>query len=370
MTIKLHFSNLLFFVAFGFFSCASDDNYVPIEPEPVSPVVLDIPELPYDRLSTYHFFDGPMKDQNPVYGVLPYLPISTLFTDYAKKKRFVWMPQGVKADFVEAGQVLDFPVGTVLIKNFYYDNVLPSNQTKIIETRLMVKTEPSTDFNSGWKFYEYVWNEDQTEAYLDMQGSFLDVSWMTDEGLTKSTSYRIPSEGECFVCHKTDDKPTPIGVKPQNINSTYTFATGAQNQLTQWVNQGYLNAGFDTAFETVVNYQDASQSLGLRVRSYLDINCAHCHSRDTHCDYTPMRLAFSDTSVLTNLGVCVTPIEESFDDMPYIITPSQAMSSIMHYRMNATEEAVRMPLLGRTLVHEEGVQLLEQWINTLTNPCP
>ena len=35
----------------------------------------------------------------------------------------------------------------------------------------------------------------------------------------------------------------------------------------------------------------------------------------------------------------------------------------------ASEESVRMPLLGRTLVHEEGVQLFEEWINSLTPPC-
>jgi hypothetical protein len=28
-----------------------------------------------------------------------------------------------------------------------------------------------------------------------------------------------------------------------------------------------------------------------------------------------------------------------------------------------------MPLLGRTLKHQEGVQLIEEWINSLTMNC-
>ena len=46
--------------------------------------------------------------------------------------------------------VLNLPVGAVLIKVFYYNNVQPSNSTKIIETRLMIRKA------SGWIFAEYM----------------------------------------------------------------------------------------------------------------------------------------------------------------------------------------------------------------------
>jgi hypothetical protein len=29
-----------------------------------------------------------------------------------------------------------------------------------------------------------------------------------------------------------------------------------------------------------------------------------------------------------------------------------------------------MPVLGRTVVHEEGVALIEEWINALEGECP
>ena len=75
-------------------SCSDDNNpIIPddeiYEPIPVSPVVLDIDAFPFNTLSEYNFFEGEMKAQEPVLGVIPYEPISALFTDYAKKKRFV-----------------------------------------------------------------------------------------------------------------------------------------------------------------------------------------------------------------------------------------------------------------------------------------
>ena len=62
-------------------------------------VSVDLTKVPYTNLSEYHFFDGDIKEQKPNLGVLPYKPASGLFTDYANKKRFVWMPQGTKATY-------------------------------------------------------------------------------------------------------------------------------------------------------------------------------------------------------------------------------------------------------------------------------
>jgi len=54
-------------------------------------------------------------------GVLPYSLNTPLFTDYAHKLRTIWMPKG-SAQYRE-GDVLDFPVGTVISKTFYYPAV-------------------------------------------------------------------------------------------------------------------------------------------------------------------------------------------------------------------------------------------------------
>ena len=102
------------------------------------------------------------------------------------------------------------------------------------------------------------------------------------------------------------------------------------------------------------------------MRSYVDINCAHCHSDDSYCDYRPMRFAYQVNADSENLGVCVEP-ETQFIPNSYIVTPNNLDLSILYYRINTTDESLRMPLFGRTLKHEEGVRLVQEWITSLTN---
>jgi len=42
----------------------------------------------------------------------------------------------------------------------------------------------------------------------------------------------------------------------------------------------------------------------------------------------------------------------------------------MHFRLSSVNENNRMPLLGRTIVHDEGIALLNQWISSLNQTCP
>src|SRR6476661_10790861 len=80
---------------FVFTSCSNkEDDYIA-----VSPVTVDLSQVPYPKLSDYKFFEGEIKNQIPALNVLPFEPASTLFTDYAKKKRFVWMPPGTRATY-------------------------------------------------------------------------------------------------------------------------------------------------------------------------------------------------------------------------------------------------------------------------------
>lgn len=351
--------------SFQYTICTDNNNCatgtVNVTVTPVSPVNFDLGEIPYATLSEYNFFQGIMKNLDPVFGVVPYDLNSTLFTDYAHKKRFVWMPNGTKANYDSDFTPLDFPVGSVLIKNFYYDNVQPLNETRIIETRLMYMTE------EGWDFAKYVWNDDQTEATFTNAGSFTDVEWI-ENGLTYNANYRIPSRNECFTCHNKFGTPLPIGPKPQNLNRDLTYADGTSNQLQKWIEVGYLENNLPTSIVSTVKWDDESLDLNLRVRSYLDINCAHCHSEESYCEYRPMRFAFNESEDDTNKGVCVTP-DTQIAGTSHIVVPGNIDASVLRFRVNSTQEQNRMPLLGRTLKHEEGVRLIEEWINSLSGGC-
>jgi uncharacterized repeat protein (TIGR03806 family) len=327
-----------------------------------SSVLFNLENMPFQTLSKYQFFEGPMKDLEPAFGVIPYTLNSTLFSDYSKKKRFVWVPNNSKTSYISDNLPLDFPVGSILIKNFFYDNVLPNNKTQNIETRLMIKK------NEGWIFANYVWNMDQTEASLDMNGSFVDLQWQDDDDV-KTVQYRIPAGPECHTCHKVMEVSQPIGPKPRNLNLIYNYDNGPKNQLEKLVELGYLENTLPTNIDTLPDYNDTNESLDLRVRAYVEINCAHCHSEETHCAYRPLRFDFISTEDFTNMGVCVDADTDLGFNLGQIVEPRDARNSVLHFRLNSTEQSNRMPLLGRTLIDIEGVNLIEDWINNLNIDC-
>lgn len=327
-----------------------------------SSVLFNLEDMPFQSLSDYQLFEGDIKNLEPSFGVLPYTLNSTLFSDYAKKKRFIWMPNNSKASFVNENVPLDFPVGTIIVKNFYYDNVLPENTTQIIETRLIIRKQ------DAWVFANYAWNDEQTDADFDMSGSLVNLQWQ-QEGDIKSVQYRIPAGAECHTCHKVMEIAQPIGPKPRNLNLTYNYNDGSANQLEKLVSIGYLENTLPATIASLPNYNDTSETLGNRVRAYLDINCAHCHSEETHCAYRPLRFDYSETNDFTNMGVCVDADTDLGFDLGHIIEPGDARNSVLHYRLNSTEPSDRMPLLARTIVHAEGVELIEEWINSLNTNC-
>lgn len=350
---------LAFTIAFVL-SCSSDDPNPgqDVNPSDQSPVILDLNEVPYAKLSSYNFFKSPMKNQDPVVGVIPYDLINNLFTDYAEKNRFIWMPEGVKAEYVDDDQPLFFPNGAAIIKNFYYENTLPNNQTRILETRLMIRKD------GEWKFANYVWNDAQTEAFLDLNGSDVDISWLRG-GELKTTTYRIPSESECFICHKIEESPILIGPKPHNINKVYNYSDGPMNQLEKLKRYGYLDAqSLPQNISSLPDWTYTENPLEDRMRSYLDINCAHCHQDLAHCGYTPIKLNWEMTSSHANLGLCV-PTSEPLPGINYTITPGNPERSGMYFRFMSNEVSTQMPLIGKSMIHEEAGELMYEWISQL-----
>ncbi|MEM9836910.1 MAG: hypothetical protein AAF828_10430 [Bacteroidota bacterium] len=369
--MRTHYYSLLVLLCLMMMGCPQEDDDQPIiepppPPPPTEPAVnFDLANVPYAKLSDYNFFTGDdLAAMTPNEGLLLYQPISTLFSDYAKKLRYVWLPDGTKTSYAADHEVLDFPNGSVIIKTFYYDNVLPDNERRIIETRLLYRKD------DVWYFADYTWNDAQTEADFDLSGSNTQVVF-DDNGTQRTIDYRIPSESECLTCHKKFDQATPLGPKPQNLNAVLDYADGnPMNQLVKWKSVDYLEDNFNPAdVNTTVDWHDTNLDLTLRVRSYLDMNCSSCHRAGGHCDYRPIRLAFAETDVPGNLGICVPPDEFVAPGQVNIITPGNEEKSALFYRMNSNQVMVRMPLLGRSVIHEEAISMMEEWINNLTENC-
>jgi hypothetical protein len=82
-----------------------------------------------------------------------------------------------------------------------------------------------------------------------------------------------------------------------------------------------------------------------------------------------MRFAFQETADPVNLGVCVPPDDPLLPQHTYIVASGNTERSLLHYRFASTNEDERMPLMGRTLVHEEALTLISDWINGLQPAC-
>jgi hypothetical protein len=67
------------------------------------------------------------------------------------------------------------------------------------------------------------------------------------------------------------------------------------------------------------------------------------------------------------VGRCKPPVAagDGAGDLDYDIVPGNAAESIMDYRMDSNAPQVRMPELGRSIIHTEGVQLIRDWINAM-----
>ncbi len=345
---------LFFFTCFAIFllvNCTSEQD-----------IGISIPDEPHNQLSSYHFFEGQLSDLNPVAGVLPYDLNTPLFSDYSYKKRFVWMPEGSSASYA-TDHVLDFPIGAVLIKNFYYlnDERDPSKGKQLMETRLLVNR------GEEWDAYGYTWNEEQTDAIYDVVGDIKEVNWINVDGEQGYVDYIIPNKNQCKGCHAYDNKLLPIGPKARNINKTFAYDDGSLNQLEKWESVGYLNGvpeGDDRP--AVANWENESQSLHARTMAYLDMNCGHCHNPKGAGQTSGLTLlATSDIGHKVGIYKPTVSAGAGTGGHTYSVVPGNPSESIMIYRMKSTNPGAMMPELGRRLVHDEGVALVENWIKSL-----
>jgi uncharacterized repeat protein (TIGR03806 family) len=317
-------------------------------------------DKPFTLLSEYRFFSGNPADLQPAEGVLPYDLITPLFTDYAEKARFVWMPEGTSANYDEK-ETFDFPEDAVLIKNFFYHNDERDHTqgTNVVETRLLVKK------NGKWEAHTYIWNKEQTDAELKVAGATLPVSWIDAGGNQRSINYVVPNKNQCKGCHNHDEVLTPIGPRARNLNKALVYLDGEKNQLDKWVESGYLK-GYTPGSEAprLANWADPkSGTLHQRAMAYLEINCGHCHNAHGPANTSGLFL-MADEKDPGRIGVMKTPVAagRGSGGFRFSIVPGHPEESILLFRMDSDDPGIMMPELGRTVIHTEGVELIRAWI--------
>jgi uncharacterized repeat protein (TIGR03806 family) len=312
--------------------------------------------------------------------VTPYDLNTPLFSDYAIKERAVWLPPGTQATY-DPESSFTFPVGTVLIKSFGFpdDDRKASPLVTWVETRLLVNTP------TGWQTNTYLWDDAQQHATLSNAGLSRAVTWIWPDGGVMSAQYEVPiAPTQCEECHKYTDQNyvttiIPIGPKARQLNKSYGYGSGVENELAHWIDAGILGAAPDPSQWPLLPVWDdpTTGTVEQRARAYLEGNCAHCHNgiaggpAGGTASASGLWLDYAQTD-LNHVGICKTPAAagpatggDNFD-----IDPGDPDASIVVYRMASTTTQVEMPQIGRSVVDVYGLGLVTEWISEMDGGCP
>lgn len=329
--------------------------------------------LPQSLSQTGAFTD--LTNLTPTDGLIPYDLIESFWSDGALKKRWIGIPNDgthdtaeEQIDYSENGN-WDLPVGSVLVKHFE----MPLNEnnpsiTKRLETRFSVKAA-----DGNFYFATYKWNNAQTDALLLTTGLDENLNIVKADGSTTVQTWRYPSRAECITCHNSSTGGT-IGVRTRFLNQDITYPkTGrTANQLVTLSHLGILNEVItDADTPSLLTYKagdDATATVDEKARSYMDLNCAYCHQAgsDVRADFD-LRMSQSlaetgllDAGINNPLGV----VGEK------ILAEGEPEKSILYLRANSAAPSIAMPPVAKNLVDEEGVALIEEWIEQLGGTPP
>jgi uncharacterized repeat protein (TIGR03806 family) len=328
-----------------------------------------------ERLSTYSLFADPgdaggTGKQIPAEGVLPFTVRTTLFADHAGKDRFIVLPGGGDGAPMawRDREAFDLPVGSVLVKTFSFprDARDASRPRQLLETRLLVHRA------RGWEGASYVYDRNG-EAKLAVEGAELPVDWIDETGARRQQQYLVPNKNQCKNCHEeTEGILTPLGAKARHLNGPGPAVDGVTtNQLDHWIALGLLTGAPPKAQwpQSAVADDPSSGTLEQRARSWLDITCAHCHNPRGAARTSGLDLSLSASPAA--LGICKAPVATGRGSAgrQYDIVPGKPDESIIMARLESTEPEIKMPELGRTLVDEQGVKLIREWIRSIPGSC-
>jgi len=326
----------------------------------VSPDAI-LADVPPKLLSEFGFFDD-LPKQHPAAGVVPFHLATPLFSDNARKFRFVYVPAGQRATY-EPVEAFGFPVGTALIKTFAFpaDYREPDRNLRLIETRVLLRRQ------DGWQAWAYLWNDAQTDAALKIAGAKVPISTIAANGSPLAFDYSVPNKNQCKACHAFNGAITPLGPKARNLNTEQAYPDGTENQLAHWIGIGMLSGA--PAVEDVpdaFDWRDPSAPVERRARAWLDVNCAHCHRAEGPAGNSGLLLNAGETEPV-KFGVMKRPAAagKGTGGREFDIVPGEPERSILIYRVESTEPGIMMPELGRHLADPEAVRLLGEWVSTL-----
>ena len=288
----------------------------------------------------------------PEAGVIPYSVNAGLWRDGAVAERFVALPGTASITWNPNRERWGIPEGTVFVRTVSMESV-PGDPS----TRRRIETQLLHYDGLEWRAYTYVWNEEQTDAVLaPREGAETTVNISG-----QSQSWRIHSRTECLTCHMPR-AGFAVGFNTENLNRLHGDGGTATNQLDRLAALGIFDRPVPEKHRRVamVDPYEPAEALDARARSWLHVNCAHCHRRGGG-GTAHIELPFTHPLDRTN-AIDARPTQGTFGIADArIIAPGDPERSVLFYRL-ATVGRGHMPYLGSRNVDERGLRLVRDWI--------
>jgi putative heme-binding domain-containing protein len=283
--------------------------------------------------------------QTPAPGVIAYDVNAPRWADGATARRWVGIPGREAIHFVDKNanwpKESTWPRDSVLAKTL-------SLEGRKLETQVLHYD------GLAWSGYTYVWNESQTDAALaPAEGAEVDLGG--------GRKWKVPARAACLSCHN----PWPgyaLTFNSAQLDRPLPGRGDALNQIRAFQDWGILPKQLVKARPLVDPY-DERERLEARARSYLAVNCAHCHRFGGGASAQIDLRAEAPLEEMKMLGV--KPTLGAFDLLdPAIVAGGDPSRSVLLFRTSKLG-AGRMPHIGSDVVDERGVRLLAQWIDSL-----
>jgi hypothetical protein len=304
----------------------------------------------------------------------PFSPQYPLWSDEARKARWVQLPPGTAID-ARTLDAWDFPVGTRFWKEFAFAG-------RKVETRLLWRSSAT-----GWTFAAYRWNEAQTDAELVPENGAPNVA-----EVAPGRRHSIPSVEDCRACHdsarteilgftalqlSTDRDPLAPHAEPL-APGMVTLRTLVDERLLA------------PARPELVAAPPRMQAPDARTRAvlgYLSTNCGSCHNEESSianlglllkARVEPSHLAPSDAPshrrtiapshhlvrrLLRPTAKWMIP--QAPEGASAFVTPGAPDLSALLVRMRSRRPSSQMPPLGTVLHDREAIELMTAWIRDL-----
>lgn len=323
-----------------------------------------------DRLSkTGLFADVANHELAP--GVIPYDVNVPLWADGTQATRFIAVPGtgtlGVhEINNLQIGDLKGawkYPSDSVLGRTVWMALSDDPADRYRLETQILHRD------GDTWKAYNYIWNKQQTDAILagpEASEQMLTIADPAAPGGKRQQTWRHTSRSECILCHTTR-AGTIHGFVPEQLDRDFAYKTGGKtvvdNQLRALSHIGLFEQPVPEDHPVLVDPHDSTAPLDVRARSYLHVNCGHCHRRGGG-GTAAFDVQFTIPLARANL-VGGRPTQGTFGiHAATLVAPGDPYRSLLLYRMAKLGRG-RMPHFGSSVVDTAGVRLIHDWIATL-----